>query len=287
MKTWETNLKSRLALKNQHLFDQSLKETATIFTSPCDRGVIRNGGRNGAKHGPSSLLYQFKKLNATQEAFSFKEVDNKHIYLENKSFEKMQASEQELMSSHLTDYSIHLGGGHDHVFPFASAIIEKYGKLNIVNIDAHLDTRDDKVHHSGTPFRQLSEKYPDQINLIQIGIQDSANTSSSFDKMKMSVIKMNEVTLKKLSSLTFDKDAPLLLSIDCDGIDASHVPAVSALNPYGLKSEHLFSLASILKKKWNDDQKLFCGIYEFNPIYDTVSAQGARFMSYYLNHLIS
>ena len=287
MKTWETNLKNRTAKRNHHLFNNDLEVKAMFFTSPCDKGVIRNGGRNGAKHGPKSLLHHFKKLVATQEEISFKEVSNGDIYTSSQSFEQMQENELALISSHLSDHSIHLGGGHDHVFPFASAMIEKYGHINIVNIDAHLDTRSDDVHHSGTPFRQLYEKYPKGFSLTQVGIQDCANTPSSFEKMKMDIININEVTSARLSSLTFDKKGPLLLSIDCDGIDASHVPAVSALNPFGLDSEHLLALAKVLKKKWKSDGQFFCGIYEFNPIYDTLSAQGARYMSYYLNHLIS
>jgi formiminoglutamase len=287
MKTWETNLKNRAAKRNHHLFSSDLNIKASIFTSPCDKGVIRNGGRNGAKHGPTSLLHHFKKLNATQESVCFKEIPNGDTFSTDKSFDQMQQDEYKLISSHLSDYSIHLGGGHDHVFPFASALIEKYGHINIVNIDAHLDTRNDEVNHSGTPFRQLYQSYPEGFSLTQIGIQNSANTSSSFEKVKMNVVNIHDVCVEKISSLSFDKEGPLLLSIDCDGIDATHVPAVSALNPHGLNSEHLFALSEVLKKKWKSDQKLFCGIYEFNPLYDTLSAQGARYISYYLNHLIS
>jgi formiminoglutamase len=60
-----------------------------------------------------------------------------------------------ISSNYIEQNIIHLGGGHDHVYPLLKAIETKYKKIIILNIDPHCDTRESEHNHSGTPFRQF------------------------------------------------------------------------------------------------------------------------------------
>ena len=53
---------------------------------------------------------------------------------------------------------IHLGGGHDHIYPLLRALSAQNDRITVINIDAHLDTRTDDLPHSGTPFRQFARE---------------------------------------------------------------------------------------------------------------------------------
>ena len=37
-------------------------------------------------------------------------------------------------------------------------VLQAHQETKVINLDAHLDTRTDKLKHSGSPFRQISEK---------------------------------------------------------------------------------------------------------------------------------
>ena len=241
---------------------------------------MRNGGRRGAKHAPACLLHHFSTLNADKSTNTFRKVEVAHKTL---SFEKNQELQKETISQNLNKCTFHFGGGHDHVYPFASSLIEKHGHINIINIDAHLDTRQDPVHHSGTPFRQLHEKYPNQFELHQVGIQEVANTAENYEDLKMTILSTDEVK----SEFKFEKNSPLLLSIDCDGLDGSYMSAVSAHNPRGLTQQQFESICTFTKDYWAKEGNTYCGFYELNPLFDNLAASSAKYIAHTIHNLIN
>ena len=70
-----------------------------------------------------------------------------------------------------------LGGGHDHIFPLLKSIHETMPNksLNIINLDAHLDTRKDASPHSGIYLDNFLDSPKKQFNLHQICIQKESN----------------------------------------------------------------------------------------------------------------
>ncbi len=286
-KRFSESIGARFLLQTDHTTQQSL----LFLKSSSDEGVIRNGGRNGARFAPQSFLSVFKKLSLAEgnKSYAFYEEEVASAYEECENFALAQEQEAHRILSALKTYPhsriCHLGGGHDHVYPLAMALAESFKKVVIINLDAHADTRTDNSPHSGTPFRQFSQKYPGEFHLFQVGLHPFANSESTLQKLEkgqMSILWRRELDdeekygdfFKALKAVV-DEKTLVIFSIDADALDGSIVPGVSAVNAYGLKREHLLRL-------WQDYRKLgfthtpVMGIYELNPVFDTPSLMSMR-----------
>lgn len=265
----------------------SSPEGILIIKSSTDVGVMRNGGRNGARLAPQSLLSTLKKM-TIPEGFPFKsltEVEVADREREEKNFSQSQAAESEKISQLLQERSgfvLHLGGGHDHIYPLLMGM-KASKKIVVFNIDAHADTRLDDEAHSGTPFRQFSRDYQGEFRLFQIGLHPWANSASTLSPLTgMSILWSSEIQDEKLThdffqkiSQEIDEDTRVIFSLDADALSGEIVPGVSAVNGQGLS-------LSQLKLFWSKYQSLLgnktptLGIYELNPVYDTLSGLSMR-----------
>ena len=244
-----------------------------------DIGVARNGGRRGARFGADAVLSSFKKLTYSKEqSFSWTWENVAPDYLDNIDFTKAQAKERDNIKINLEKSHVHLGGGHDHIYPLLMALQCFQRPLHVINVDAHLDTRIDRYAHSGTPFRQFAEKKTVPFRLSQIGIHPFCNAQSNYTDLPKS--KMQIIEIESLDKLTLPKDELTIFSLDCDALDSSFFSGVSAVNAMGLTKKQFglvwnFYLESIKHQP-------IVGIYEYNPIYDDLSGQGAKFLSVFL-----
>lgn len=134
---------------------------------PHDEGVRRNGGRVGAKDGPSSFRKFLKKIGAVVNPEY--NVDLRHIKVTdggdidpNCDLETAHVLLREKVAEVIKNGGIPfiVGGGNDQSYPNVSGMFDSTdGSVGIVNIDAHLDVRplkEGKVH-SGSPFRLMLE----------------------------------------------------------------------------------------------------------------------------------
>lgn len=279
---WEENLKTR----TKKTLNDGLGENHPniILQSPFDFGVIRNGGRRGAKHAPQALLSPFLKM-TVHESLNLTlhpalELSSETNFLE--EFDSFQAKETEYFKGLLPknlESLLHLGGGHDHIYPLASALLKGSQNLVILNVDAHLDTREDSLHHSGTPFRQIFQEFSDRLHLYQVGIHPFANGKGNYEEMgNMTIIDHDdwEDILKPHQK----KGDLLLLSLDCDGLDASFMPAVSAPNHQGLSQKQYLKIMKSCFKYWEKTKtpRLY-GVYEYNPLFDDLAGRSARYLA--------
>lgn len=268
-----------------------MEKELLLLKSSSDVGVMRNAGRNGAKHAPQSFLSFFKKLTQDQITKSFalieKEVASSDEEI--RDFESSQTKQSERIEQSLKSHPkariCHLGGGHDHIYPLLCALSQNKKHVVVINIDAHADTRTDDKAHSGTPFRQFAEHFTGQFDLYQVGLHPFANSLSTLTplaKGKMSILwrselsKMNEFFAVIKSTIT--KDTLVVFSIDADGLDGSAIPGVSAVNPWGLSMEELMDLW----KQYlglNFSHAPIMGLYELNPVYDSLSMLSMRRMA--------
>ena len=277
------------------LFAQSSTKSPTclFLKSSTDIGVMRNGGRNGARLAPRSFLSTFKKFSQSEilkdQLFVEVEVSSEESELGN--FHEAQLLEAKAITQILNKYPhsriCHLGGGHDHVYPLLKAISEQYQEVVVINIDAHADTRTDTDFHSGTPFRQFADGFNGKFHLFQIGLHPFANSFSTMSELNqgdMEVLWMKDFSNENLKAffkkiqLTITDKTFVLLSIDADALNGHEVPGVSAVNPAGLSRADLLSvwseyLALPLK------HKEAVGIYELNPVYDTLASISMRTMA--------
>lgn len=244
-----------------------------------DTGVRLNLGRAGARFSPNAIIEVFKKMSHHNLKSKFTQIEVSDSLLEKSNFKKSQIKESgkifDLIQKEVR--FIHLGGGHDHIFPLLKALDDKYDELfYIVNLDAHLDTRIDNIHHSGTPFRDFDRISSKKHKLIQYGIHNYSNSDSTFSKLE----NLDQVSYEKGNKDFYDeiskipKESFVLLSLDADAIDSSQMQAVSAVNHNGIKLEEIRNIIKLFKK-----HKLILGIYEYNPIYDDLSQKGAKNLS--------
>lgn len=282
---------------NFSLAHQNSQKVLLFLKSSSDEGVIRNGGRNGARYAPQSFLSVFKKLSQDEgkRDYLFIEEEVSSTEEEQKDFKSAQLLESQRILSLLDKRTLssicHLGGGHDHIYPLAMALNQKFKKIIIINIDAHADTRTDQEPHSGTPFRQLEADLEGEFHLFQIGLHPFANSSSTLiplQKSSMKILWKKQLGDKEKISALFaemealiDKNTMVIFSLDADALDGSLVPGVSAVNGDGLSREQLQEFW-MRYKKLTLSHPTVLGIYELNPVFDTLSALSMRTLATFL-----
>lgn len=287
----QLSTRSETTLKK--LFEQEGGRSLFV-ESPDDWGVARNGGRRGARFAPQAILSALKSFqnNSSSELGALKRHTLESTFMRPQlSFEELQSTHtkiwQTLFSETAPTRYIHLGGGHDHIYPllagydlYLNSQGDKRG-LTILNLDAHLDTRVDHSPHSGTPFRQFAQETKRQVHMIQWGIHFSANSKSTCEPLpkphRTTLVGLEET--KRIESAAkyvrqLAADDHLIISLDADAIDGSELAAVSAVNPRGLRAEDVFTLVGELSR----DAQIF-GIYEYNPVFDDLSNYGARMLA--------
>lgn len=261
-----------------------------FLLSPSDGGVIRNGGRSGARFAPQAILHCLSKMpfHCSHPWEAHDVVDGEG---EKANFNASQLKSSEIIAKLLPfrRSRAQLGGGHDHIYPLLKAL-EKFGqrKLVVVNIDAHCDTRPDTLAHSGTPFRQFDQETARDFELIQLGIHPYANTLATLAPLRrgqMTVHRPQDLPESRLRMVKYlqdtiqvDPNAHYVLSLDCDALCASIMEGVSAVNHQGLTApqvQGIFQWAKALLPP----TRITYGIYEYNPVYDNLSQKGARFLA--------
>ena len=297
MKIIERKLES-LSPKIQTSRYNATSSNIEILLSPNDLGVMRNRGRNGSRYAPKAIINALKKLNhhlplkenesiLLTEVFAQSQNGEEFGQFQENSFQDIKS----LLSKQTPKKVTHIGGGHDHVFPFLRAIdqLESVENILILNIDAHCDTRIDHLNHSGTPFRNFDKMASKPFHLVQIGIQHFANSKSTLseltngsekkffiDELTRMTENFQQVPQSLLNGCPFEitEKTALVFSLDCDGIDGKDMPAVSSVNPHGIPFHFLLKLLRFYHQQ--ETSQKFLGIYEFNPLFDDVGASSAK-----------
>ncbi|OYZ21774.1 MAG: hypothetical protein B7Y39_08380 [Bdellovibrio sp. 28-41-41] len=256
----------------------SVKNKFVVVGYPDDRGIQANGGRTGAKDGPNGIRQILYKL-AVPVSFQNKLVDvgdfSKPTELANDQVAVLAVLDT--LNAH-NNRILSLGGGHDWAYCDVSSFITRELKNKqrplVINIDAHLDVRSDKNGvNSGTPFFKTLEKFPDQFDLVQIGIQPHCNSKKHLDYAKsksVEVIMKDDVENTGIKSVMDSlvgthKQQPVFLSLDIDAITASEAPGCSQSWPGGLTFNSVKYILTQMNRfsSWNH-----LGIYEVAPSLD-------------------
>lgn len=142
-----------------------------------------------------------------------------------------------------------LGGDDSVPVPILRAF-EGRGPLTVMQVDAHLDYRDevDGVRDGySSPMRRASEM-PHVARIVHVGLRGigSARASDVEDSraagnLLVTVRQLRERGVPWLLD-QLPPDGPLFVSFDCDGLDPSVFPAVSALAPGGLSYDETVEL---------------------------------------------
>ncbi|MCA0985532.1 formimidoylglutamase [Halobacillus yeomjeoni] len=172
------------------------------------------------------------------------------------TLQRLNQSVSEMLDTNSCDRYIMLGGDHGVSFPSISAFHKKYGRIGVIQWDAHHDLRnlEDGGRTNGTPFRSLIESgVLLGKDLVQVGIRDYSNAKAYSDYAKekgVKVYSMGDVDLLGANSIVSDEVKRLsehvdmiYLSVDMDAVDQAFAPGCPAVGPGGLTSREL--LASV------------------------------------------
>jgi agmatinase len=133
-------------------------------------------------------------------------------------------------------------GGDDSVTAPVIRAFDGHGPLTVLHVDAHLDFRDEVDGHRegySSPMRRASEM--DHVaRIIQVGLRGvgSARASDVSDALAAGNLLVTAHDLRERGVgwvlEHIPTDATVFVAFDCDGLDPSVFPAVSALSPGGL-----------------------------------------------------
>ncbi|MEN9679030.1 MAG: hypothetical protein RLZ57_159 [Actinomycetota bacterium] len=133
-----------------------------------------------------------------------------------------------------------LGGDNSITYSGVSALGKDVG---VITLDAHHDVRDGVSN--GSPIRQLVEAGVPGKNIVQIGINDFANSKFYADRVRdygIQVIRRSDFEAKQSAKFALEKLAhcqKIYLDIDLDVCDRSFVPAAPAAMPGGITASEL------------------------------------------------
>ncbi|WP_449540284.1 formimidoylglutamase [Ferdinandcohnia sp. Marseille-Q9671] len=173
------------------------------------------------------------------------------------TIERLYISVKEMLQTNACNRYILLGGDHGVSYPSIRAFHEHFGKVGVIQWDAHHDVRnlEDGGRTNGTPFRSLLEGgFLHGENLTQVGIRDYANAREYHKYVKnkgVTVYTMDDVDhigilpiiQKEIVRLSQQVDV-IYLSVDMDVVDQAFAPGCPAIGPGGLTSRELLSSIS-------------------------------------------
>ena len=145
-----------------------------------------------------------------------------------------------------------LGGEHTVTWPAVAACARKYPDLHVVQIDAHLDLRqqfDNTQYSHACVMRRI---YDLNIPFTQVGIRSFSReewdfvTANSLRPYLMHDIKDRDGWEEEICS---SFDGPVYLTFDVDGLDPGIMPATGTPEPDGLSWQQATSFLRTLAKK--------------------------------------
>lgn len=159
---------------------------------------------------------------------------------------------------------ISLGGDHSLTYPIIRGFGPPYGKITVVQIDAHGDLysefQGDRYSHA-CPFTRIME---DGLvkRLVQVGIRTMNDEQrANVQKYRVETIDMRAWAAGRRPKV----EGPLYISIDIDGLDPAFAPGVSHREPGGLSVREVLTLIQGLK-----GPIVGADVVEFNPSEDPV-----------------
>lgn len=263
-----------------------------------EEGVIRNQGRLGTLEGPATIRKMLGSvayhLPEHLQILDYGDIFTINQDLEDSHFTLAKIAYDLLKSQH---FPVLLGGGHDlacaHGRGVQRYIAEKGEKLGIINLDAHFDLRPliDGKAHSGSPFLQLAQEFPENFHYLALGIQRAANPQSLFqtaEKLNSRYLVMEDFRLNNWEYIEeqiiwfLDSVNKVYLSIDLDGFSSAFAPGVSAPSPMGFNPQIAFKVFELIAKS---KKLISLDVVELNPKYDQDNATArlaARTIEYIL-----
>ncbi|MEY7850639.1 formimidoylglutamase [Natrarchaeobius sp. A-rgal3] len=243
---------------------------AVLVGEPYDGAVI---GRRGAREGPGEIrrsLAGVKTAHLRTGGVSVRIGDLGDLEFPDGDVSDVQEYVEAVAAEiHAIDaLPVFVGGDNSLSYPNVAPLLAERA-VAVVNVDAHLDCRAVRGEPtSGTPYRQLLESGLETY--VPVGarhfetsgpyveyVRDRGGTIVPADAFESGVDAVVAAVEEAIESAD-----TLYLSVDCDALDASAAPGVSAPTPGGLSTRELFAAVSALA---GDDRLAGLEIVECAP----------------------
>jgi guanidinopropionase len=256
-----------------------------LFGIPYDGGVSY---RPGARFAPtlvrevSSLGRGFHMTHALSVFEKIKAADIGDCSVvpidQAQTYEKIEAFVNQLVSKNKKFISV--GGDHSTTLPVLRALKKKYGRLNFIHFDAHLDTYPAawgcEYHHGAFARHAVEEGLVDPKNMIQIGIRGPLASGSDLDfvnKHQIKVVTVDDIRAGSLQDFlkTLPKfSGPTYISYDIDCLDPAFAPGTGTPVPGGLTTYEVQKIMRALQV----ENVVGADIVEVSPPYDSSQITG-------------
>ncbi len=187
----------------------------------------------------------------------FIDLGDMHINGESGAIENIEVTISELLNRDIR--LISLGGDHAITYPILKSYQKKFGRLEIVQLDAHpdlYDSYDDNRFSHACPFARIMEEKL-VSRLIQIGIR----TLNPHQKQQAERFGVEIITIPHMEKADrIQLEGPLYLSIDLDVLDPAFAPGVAHHEPGGLTTRQVIELIQHLQAPI-----VGADIVEYNP----------------------
>ena len=256
-----------------------------LFGIPYDGGVSY---RPGARFAPT-LVREVSSLgrgfHMTREMSVFEKIKAADIgdcsvvpIDQTQTYEKIEAFVTKLVTKNKKFISV--GGDHSTTLPVLRALNKKYGKVNFIHFDAHLDTYPAawgcEYHHGAFARHAVEEGLVDPKNMIQIGIRGPLAAGSDLDfvnKHQIKVVTVDDIRAGNLNDFlkTLPKfSGPTYISYDIDCLDPAFAPGTGTPVPGGLTTYEVQKIMRALQV----ENVVGADIVEVSPPFDSSQITG-------------
>lgn len=236
------------------------KKLISVASIPLDTNSSFLRGAAQAPEKIKEVFYNGASNFCTESLFDL--VANESIeflgdIVEKQDYSAIQSQIAELLSQGKNIIS--LGGDHSISFPLIKAHFKKYGKLNLIQFDAHPDLYDDfdgNPFSHASPFARIMEEK--MINrFVQIGVR-TWNEHQKDQAKRFGVEVFDMQHLPSPDDLIFEGNT--YISLDMDALDPAFAPGVSHHEAGGLTSRQILVFIQQMNA-----QVIGADIVELNP----------------------
>lgn len=229
--------------------------------------------RSGARFGPSAIREGSHSLE-TYSPFLDRDLSNRDYVdwgdLEitpgraDLMIEKVSAEVREILNTGMKP--VIMGGEHTCTIGVIQALVQKFPKLGLFQIDAHADYREEfmgeRLSHA-TIMRRVSEFIP-QDRIYKVGIR--SGTRQELIEAGFALPISTDSRLRDIDEVfkTIPEDIELYITLDMDVFDPSLVPGVGNPEPNGMTWREFIQLMRAVSYR----NIIGCDVMELAPQYD-------------------
>jgi agmatinase len=230
------------------------KAKVVIVPVPYDR---TSSWGKGADKGPAAILSASEivenyDIESDSEPYKVGIFTDKPV-TEDKTPEKMVQAVEKRISAHLANgkFSVLLGGEHSVSIGAIQAQVKKYGKVTVLQLDAHGDLRDE-YHGSKYSHACIMARAQDICKTVQVGIR-SMDTSEKPRARKSNVFFAEKIAGKRdwIKKVLATLKGNVYVTIDLDVFDPSIMPSTGTPEPGGLLWYEVLDLLRQVFQKTN------------------------------------